>query len=65
MAISIDVRAVASGLLLSSPALAATTVGDIDRYFEASRRLEAGEAIAPRLHYQAGFYAGYLDATRE
>ena len=65
MVTSIEARALALGLVFSLPAIAQTTVGDLDRYFDAGRRLESGEAVTPRIHYQAGFYAGYLEASRE
>jgi hypothetical protein len=65
MAIRTDRLAFLLVMAASTHAAAATTVGELERFFEASRRLEAGEAVEPRVHYQAGFYAGYLAAIRE
>lgn len=65
MGISTEGRLFGLALLLSTPVTAQTTVGDLERYFEASRRMLSGEAIESRLHYQSGFFAGYLEATRE
>lgn len=65
MSIGIEARILVAGLIVILPLAAETTVGDIDRYFDAARRLAAGETVPPRLHNQAGYYAGYLAATRE